>query len=367
MEWSNASRYNSFNSMKGLTYYEHYRKILAWMDGKGGLPPPIECNLDPYVGCNLSCYFCITQRYLRTTPEEVGPMRMLPDEYMYRLVDFLAAWGVKGLCISGGGEPTLHSGTWGLPQYAVSKGMEASFVTNATKMNQLIAEGLRACQWVSLSVDAAYRHTYQLVKGADMFDRVVANIKYLVSQKGNSQTFLIFKMVVLPENYQQIHDACKLAKGLGLSGFHVRPVDFERDDIVGHRRLDLPIDFIKEQFARCHEEETDDFKVFTVTHKFDPQFHTIHEFSRCLSTPLLIPILTDGNVYLCVDKKMEAAHRLGSAYPDPEQILTWWGSDRHRELIKSVDITRCSRCTFSQYNIQVEKAVVEDRMMLAFP
>ncbi|KKL67998.1 hypothetical protein LCGC14_2129410, partial [marine sediment metagenome] len=196
---------------------------------------------------------------------------------------------------------------------------------------------------------------------------VIENMKYLVSRKGDSKAFLVFKMLVLPENYQQIHEACKLAKELGLSGFHVRPVDFEREDIAGRKRLDLPIEYIKEQFARCHEEETDAFKVFTVTHKFDPEFHTIHEFSQCLATPLLIPILTDGNAYLCVDKKMEAESRLGSCYPDPEQILTWWGSDQHRELIKAVDITRCSRCTFSQYNIQVEKAVKEDSMMVSFP
>ena len=158
-----------------------------------------------------------------------------------------------------------------------------------------------------------------------------------------------------------------MAKGLVFSGFHVRPVDFERQDIKGHRKLDLPVEEIKEQFDKCHELETDTFKVFTVTHKFDPQFHTIHEFSRCLATPLLIPILQDGNAYLCVDVKMEAEYRLGSCYPNPESILGWWGSDRHRELIKSVDIGTCSRCTFSQYQIQIENVVLKDSMHLSFP
>src|SRR3990167_4821690 len=122
MEWSD--QYNEFNSMKGLSYFENYQKILAWMDGKGALPPPIECNLDPFAGCNINCYFCITQRYLRTTPEEVGPMRKLPAEYMLRLVDFLANWGVKGICISGGGEPTLASGLWNVAYRATQKGMK---------------------------------------------------------------------------------------------------------------------------------------------------------------------------------------------------------------------------------------------------
>ena len=292
-------------------------------------------------------------------------MRILSVEYMRRLVDFLAGWGVKGLCISGGGEPSLHQGTWELPQYAVKMGMKAAYVTNGTVMNQALAEGLHACQWVSISVDAATRETYLQVKGADMFDRVMKNMLFLTAQKSNA--FLCFKMLVLPENYTEIHQACKLAKSLGLSGFHIRPVDFEREDIVGHRKLDLPIDFIKEQFERCHEEETENFKVFTVMHKFDPQFHVVHEFNECLSTPVLMTVLADGNSYLCVDKKMEAPFKLGSAYPDPEQILAWWGSDRHREIIKAVNISGCSRCTFSQYNIQMEKVVKEDSMMVSFP
>ena len=67
-EWSQGSRYNSFNSYKGLTYYEHYKKILKWLDGKGELPAPIEASLDPINACNNNCYYCNSQRYLREQP-----------------------------------------------------------------------------------------------------------------------------------------------------------------------------------------------------------------------------------------------------------------------------------------------------------
>src|SRR3990167_6017133 len=214
MEWSEANKYNSFSSMKGLTYYENYQKILGWLDGKNPLPPPVECNLDPIAACNLSCYFCITQRYLKTHPEEVGPMRILPTAYMYRLVDFLAQWGVRGLCISGGGEPTLHKGIPGLPQYAVDKGLKVAMFTNVTNMSASIADSMLACQFVSLSVQAADRETYKVIQGADLFDKVVANLKYLVKRKGDSKASLNMRMLVLPENYRQIHQVCQMAKNL---------------------------------------------------------------------------------------------------------------------------------------------------------
>ena len=154
---------------------------------------------------------------------------------------------------------------------------------------------------------------------------------------------------------------------MGVQDFHVRPVDFERNDIEGHGKLELDRSTILEEFERCHEEETEDFHVYTVTHKFNPNFHVKHDFAKCLATPLVLPILQDGNAYLCVDRKMERPFRLGSCYPKPESILTWWGSDYHRDIIKSVDIGLCSRCTWSEYNCQMEEVVLKDKMCLSFP
>src|SRR5512147_334079 len=135
MEWNNENRFNSFNSWKGLTYARQYQQILRWMKGETRyLPPPIECNLDPIAECNNRCYFCVTQRYLVTKREEVGPMRILPGEYMRNLVKFLARWGVKGLCISGGGEPSLHPEIASVIMAGVDAGMDVAFVTNAVSM-----------------------------------------------------------------------------------------------------------------------------------------------------------------------------------------------------------------------------------------
>ena len=367
MEWSEDAKYNSFNSMKGLVYYEHYQKILDWLDGNSYLPPPVECNLDPFAACNLSCHFCITQRYLRTNPEEVGNMRSLPPEYMVHLVDFLSSWGVRGLCISGGGEPTLHPGVPEVLRYAQSRNMKTSIFTNGTYMTPALIVALRGCQFVTWSINASDAETYQHITRVSLFDRAVANMKILAGNNKKPHAFICARMLILPENYKQIYDVCKMAKELGLDGFSIRPVDYERSDIIGHRKLDIPVDEVVTQFEYCHKEETEDFRVFTVTHKFDPYFHVKHDFNECWATPLLLPILQDGNAYLCVDKKMEADYRLGSCYPEPSQILSWWGSDAHRQLIKRVDIRKCSRCTFSQYNRQMEEVVRNDSMMVSFP
>jgi len=350
-----------------LTYYEKYKNIVSWMDGKEKLGIPIECNLDPIAECNLNCYFCITQRYLKTNRAEVGEMRKLPTDYMYRLVDFLSQWGVRGLCISGGGEPTLHHGVWGLPLYAKMRGMDVSMFTNGTNINPILIESMLLCRWIAFSIDAGNSEDYQKIKGADRFKLVINNLSSIANMRGNSKVDLCYKMLVLPENIDGIYQACKLAKEIGVQDFHVRPADFERWDIKGHKRLQLDRRKVEEQFALCHEEENENFHVYTVTHKFDPEFHVHHDFTRCLASPIIIPILTDGNAYLCVDRKMEGGAKLGSCFPDPEKILEWWGSDKHRNMIKEVNINNCTRCTWSQYNQQIEETVLKDGMCVNFP
>lgn len=371
MEWSDESKYCSFNSYKGLTYYEHYRKIVSWLDkGSSELPPPVEINIDPMGECNLQCYWCIVQDYLKRNRKQLGEMRQLPTEYMHRLVNFLAEWGVRGLCISGGGEPSLHKGAWSLPEYAVERGMEASFVTNGVVMSSELAENMMRCRWVNFSVDAADRETFEKIKGADRFDNVIGNIFYVTKnrERVKSSVDICYSFLILPENSLSIHKACRLAKELGVQNFHARPVDFERGDIEGARKLDFNMDAIQEQFARCHEEETKNFHVYTVTHKFDPEFHVKHSFKRCLATPLLFSILQNGNAYLCPDRKLEEQFKLGPCYPNPETILNWWGSDGHRRIVRSVNPAKhCTKCTKAEYNRQIEEVVLSDGMCLSFP
>ena len=347
-EWK--QKYNPFNSDKGLTYYQNYRGIIGWLDGSKFLPPPVECNLDPVMGCNLDCYFCITQGYMKDVKHE-----KLSLDYMKNLVDFLSDWGIRGLCISGGGEPTLHKGLPELIDYAKDK-MDVAVVTNGTKY----IEEFKYCRWVALSVDASNREAYKKIKGRELFDQVMVNIKKMVRANGADYCF---KFLILPENQYEIYDACKLAKELGVQDFHARPVDLQRSDIEGSKPPAIDVAAVKTQFEKCHELEDDGFHVYTITHKFDDDFHVKYDYESCLAAPLLLPALTDGNGYLCVEHKMEEKYRLGSC----EDILSWWGSDKHRQMIKDVVPKEdCSRCIYSSYHQQIE-AIKNDRMCLSFP
>ena len=372
-EWAERNKFNSFSSEKGYTYYETYKQIIEWMNGKSNyLPPPKECNIDPYAECQLDCSFCIVQRYIKNHREEVGEMRKLPTEYLLRLVDFLKEFGCKAGCFSGGGEPTLHDGLTKVLNRCTEIGLESSLVTNMADIKYDLMVALMQSRWVAMSVDACNSELYKKIKGRDRFLDVIRNIQNLTRLKAvnNSKVDIAYKMLILEENYTTIFETCKLAKELGCNTFHVRPVDLERVDINGHKKQKFNMAIVKEEFAKCHEIETDDFACYTIVHKFDKDFHVTQNFRHCLSTPLLMTVLTDGNSYICVDKKVEKNWMLGSAYPDPSNILKWWGSDEHRERLKQIfPKTDCGgqRCTFCKYNEQMENIILEDKLYVNFP
>ena len=371
-EWKPQNIYSSFNSWKGMAYHHQYKQIMDWMDGKTNyLPPPRECNLDPYAECNARCQFCNSQRYLRNQRQEVGEMRRLPTDYCLELVDLLTKWGTA-LCISGGGDPSLHDGMPEVLIYAYNKGVQTSFVTNAIKITSELADALTTCRWVAMSVDAANRNDYAKIKGVDKFNDVLVNIKNLTNLRDLycSKVDLAFKMLVLEENYTTIFEACRLAKELGVGTMQIRPCNYERVDIEGHKPLNIDIDVVKEQFEKCHEIETPDFKVFTTVHKYSADFHVKQDFKRCLATPLLMPLLTDGAIYACVDHKLKSRFKMADVYPNINEIVEFWGSDKHREFLLNIKpCVECKdvRCTTSVYSTQIEQTVIEDNMFLSFP
>jgi MoaA/NifB/PqqE/SkfB family radical SAM enzyme len=377
-EWSDKSKYNSFNSYKGLTWYEsHYKPITKWLSGEDTvLPAPIELSLDPAHLCNFKCGHCNAQRYLTINPEEVPKdKRIMTKEHLENLIDFCAEWGVRGVCLGGGGEPLMNKNVWTLPSYIFKKGMESSYATNGSLINEQIAEEMMNCRWVGVSLDSGTREVFEKVHGVDYFDKVINNLKLLVKtkEKTGSEIDISYKFLIRPDNWQDLETACKLAKDAGVRDFHARPVDLERKDFNSAVQLNYDMDAIKELFYKCHQiEEGDKFRVFTIMHKYDPNFHVQHTFKKCVSSSLMLQACSDGNAYVCADHRIEERFKLCSHYPNPREIKKFWGSEEHRKLLKSINVDKeCGRCTYGEYARQIEELAMnsggKDPMCFNFP
>ena len=49
-----------------------------------------------------------------------------------------------------------------------------------------------------------------------------------------------------------------------------------------------------------------------------------------------------------------------------EQIRNYWGSKEHRELIDKIDVSKCTRCTFSPHQKIYENAIEINNMTYNF-
>ena len=358
-EWSDKSKFNSFNSWKGLLYADWYKAIAA-----GKFLPPVEASLDPIHACNLSCQHCNAHRYMDGQKMEAG--------HLSKLVAFLGEWGVKAVCFGGGGEPTLHPNLPNAILETKAAGMEASMATNGTLLGRSMGHVIPLCRWVGVSVDAATPETYKALKGVDLFTRVINNIEQAV--KVADACDISYKFLISSINQHEILAACRLAKKLGVRDFHARPMDFYHQgmgDELDGKLAGVDLTLIHEQMEACHELEDESFRVFTVVHKFNPDFTPSKGFSQCYGAPLVIQLCADGKVYFCVDQRQRAEFELGSHYPNPENILTFWGSPRHvRMALKDGLPKRCTtRCTFGQWCKQCEELFVNnnDPMCWRFP
>lgn len=352
IEWSEQNKYCSFNSYKGLMYYEHYKKIMGWFDGKNELPPPVEASLDPINACDCACFYCNSQRYLREHPTK---LERWGQEFIEDTLIHLATWGVKAFCWGGGGESILNIRLKGMTKFGTDLGMESSIITNGIKLDDELIDELLLCRWIGVSLDSANPGVYQKVRGIDACQRVLANVKKLASRR--TKTDIAIKCLVLPETIDSLVYTCEVARDLGVQDFHLRPVDLERKDFKMAQKLNLDMAMIQDVFDQCHALETKGFRVFTVTHKYDENFHVKHNFRRCLASPLVVQICTDKKMYVCVDHRLE-----------PRFEVREWGSEEHRQLLVGINPTsECARCTWSEYNKQCEEVVLKDGMCRNFP
>ena len=365
-EWNNEL--NSFNSMKGLLYAPWYQSIRDWKDGKIPAPlPPVEASLDPIHACNLMCDHCNAHRYLLEDNTIIAKdLRRMSDEHLINLTKFLGKWGVKAVCYGGGGEPTLHTGLKDALYACKEAGMEASMATNGTNFNDdLIKAMAETCRWIGISVDAATRETYKIGRKSDQFVRTISNLRKLADYCRNtrSKCDVSYKFLIFNYNQHEIYQACQMAKEMGAKDFHARPADWSHQG-MGELKGKIggyDIDTVLAQFAKCHELEDENFHVYTIVHKFDENFKPKKNFDQCYASPCCIQLCADGNTYLCPDQRFTEDYKLGSHYPSPENILTFWGSPEHYKLVFETGKANCTtRCTFNTYCRQCQELFMKD-------
>ena len=378
-EWS--SKFNPFNSDKLLSQLPRWKGIKEWKEGNGNLPAPTTISIDPANICDISCKGCNAEFIMQRNNN------IMTKDTLIEIADFLPTWGdsnykVETVCIGGGGESLLNPYTKDFIQKLKENGIQSGIVTNGTQINKNL-EALCDCEWVGVSIDAGTPETYIEVKGADKFDKVVENIELLIkeSKRKNSTLNLpgnghgvSWKYLLRPETIDEIYIAAKIAKEIGCRNMHIRPIAPSWDKINGATDVFNEHDIynFREQLKKARKLEDENFGVYGITHKFNGDFTPSYDFNKCnaiyMSAVIMPPTDKDKGIFditTCCDNRgnnLLTQKNMASV----EQIRNYWGSKEHRELIDKIDVSKCTRCTFSPHQKIYENAIEINNMTFNF-
>ena len=186
-------------------------------------PLPDEMYLEVTNRCNLKCTTCpqswgMSEGSADLTPETARALlAQLPT--------------VRRVVLHGIGEPTLNPRLREIIAVVKERDAYAVFNTNGlllrgALLEQLVRAGLDE---VRVSVDAATPETYRLVRGADMFSRVVANARSLAETRlrlGSETPRLSLWMTGLKSNVRELPALVRIAADAGISEVYIQRLVF---------------------------------------------------------------------------------------------------------------------------------------------
>lgn len=370
-EWKASKKWNPFNSAKLMAHVDRWSQI----ERGGQIPPPVLVTIDPTNKCDLNCSWC-NAKTVRESGAEIS------TAMLEAITEFLGDWGVKAVCIAGGGEALLHDGFEQLVLALIEEKIRVGLVTNGTHLLQH-SMAVSQCDWVGVSVDAGSADTYLKNKGRDAYGDVMHYMATLRNRVANTDLPLgkkslgngvFWKFLAHPSNVKEIYSAANQAKQIGCKGIHIRPAGTPwgsgSDEIVFSRK-DLKI--FNNELTRAVEDLDDNvFSVYGVQHKFSKQLAPVREFRKCRAVFMTAVIMPDPNnldgfsLGLCCDRRGDPSLVISDLIRPEEIRYAFWGSAKHWVMADSIKVHDCPRCTYAPHNEIFERVIENDDMTHVF-
>lgn len=170
------------------------------------LVAPLRVFLDFTYKCNLKCKHCFTESGLKRNDE-------LTLEQKKNIIDQMISMGSYRISLAGG-EPLISDEFFLFVEYAREKGVDVSFTTNGTLINNNIIEKLNKLKikTLTISLEGPDRETNDYIRGKGSFDTVINNIKLL---RKNYNGTIALRMTLMKCNIDKMEEYVKLAEEYG--------------------------------------------------------------------------------------------------------------------------------------------------------
>ena len=174
---------------------------------------PVCLYLETTNRCNLLCTTC------PRTFEELEPEKDMSWELFTSIIDQYPK--IARVVLHGVGEPMLVKELPRMIRYLKDRGVYVLFNTNGTLLTKTNGQALidAGLDELRVSLDAAESSVFQMVRGKDMFDRIVTNVGNFIAMQRRANTQLprvSLWLTGLRETLAQLEAFIRLAHRLGV-------------------------------------------------------------------------------------------------------------------------------------------------------
>lgn len=291
----------------------HHPHRLAMIKA-GGVPPPVNVEIDLTNRCSLGCEWCHfgythTRGLLAGKREKpdgaIAGGDVMETRLARKILTDLSLAGVNSVTWTGGGEPTLH------PEFDMitsANPLEQGIYTHGGHISPERAAMMKErFMWVYVSLDCPDRTSYRQSKGVDYFDRATAGIRNLVEAKGTATIGVGF--LISSENWRTIDAMVALGHELGADYIQFRPAVQYEQTAPGCPAEDTAwmTDCIKALEWVSTSKVIVDIDRFRMYRDWNG-----HGYNTCYYSGLSTVITPNGNVWTCVNKREHAGEMMGN-------------------------------------------------------
>lgn len=258
-------------------------KVLANLDSvRNGTPVTADIFLTNY--CNNHCQYCAYGRWkeLKKTPRY-----MRAEDFKLYLIR-LKEIGVKGIILTGGGEPTVNPDFGEITAFLEEHNFPYGINTNFNRL-----ELIRPV-YLKISLDGACRGEYRKIRGVDAWEKVMENIKAYVWWKRKNKVQTKVGIQCVADSVGAVVRFYKAYQGLDVDYMVFRPIESTLGKYKWKEDLGKIIQFLQKL---SHEDPR-----VVMNYKWE-ELHT--RFTSCAASMAQIAIDETGNVMYCCHKPYE--------------------------------------------------------------
>ena len=314
---------------------------------------PITVEVDPTISCNHRCPNC-------TFANVKAGNRFLSRHIEEKILQGLEDSQIKGMIISGGGEPCMYGRLGEFVESVCDLGVDITLTTNGQLIHKHFYKLMNGLKRIRFSIDAASPKSFQLTHGMTEkdYNQVIENLHKAVTykRKNSLEIDIGVSFLICEQNYLEVKSAIQMYETIGVDFLHFKPMQYW--DRQNKRYYYKAIPGIEKIFSTIGGYRSRDFKVSYSRENYYKAFRPDITYAVCHGAFFDVIIGADGKAYTCCHFKYNPKYCYGNLNKDNMiDIICHVRADVTRECFPNCKMDALNQ--FVEYAVHHQDEILE--------